>query len=170
MNYAKYPESREDFLFNIVFENSFGDIREFIRQVSTANVQPKLECFDTGQIAHTHSLLNSGELEQIVQFSVILGVLGGIPARVKNLVHQVREFPEDANWQVIGIEEDQWPLVAAALSIGGHVRVSLEDNFYLPSGEISSNREQVAEAAELARDVGRERATPDKAMKIMGVV
>jgi uncharacterized protein (DUF849 family) len=99
-----------------------------------------------------------------------MGVLGGIPATVENLAHQVRQLPEDATWQVIGISRDQWPLVGAALSMGGNVRVGLEDNFYLPEGEMAgSNADLVARAARMARDVGREPATPGEAREIMEV-
>jgi uncharacterized protein (DUF849 family) len=107
MDYAKYSESHDDFVFDMVFENPFSKIRPF---------------------------LESGELEHPIHFSLIMGVLGGIPASVENLIHQVRGLPEDPTWQVIGISRDQWQLVAAALAMGGNVRVGLEDNFYLPDG------------------------------------
>jgi uncharacterized protein (DUF849 family) len=99
-----------------------------------------------------------------------MGVLGGIPATVENLAHQVRQLPEAATWQVIGISRDQWPLVGAALSMGGNVRVGLEDNFYTPDGEMAeSNADLVAAAVEMAEQVGREPATPDETREIMGV-
>ncbi|WP_276260552.1 3-keto-5-aminohexanoate cleavage protein [Haloglomus litoreum] len=169
MNYAKYSEEREDFVFNMVFENPFDDIRAFVRAMNDAGVKPELECFDTGHIGSIRPFLQSGELEHPLQFSLIMGVLGGIPASVENLAHQVRQLPDDATWQVIGISEDQWPLVAAALSMGGNVRVGLEDNFYLPNGEMSTNPGLVERAAEMSRNVGREPATPDEARDIMGV-
>ncbi|MDS0476966.1 3-keto-5-aminohexanoate cleavage protein [Natrinema sp. 1APR25-10V2] len=169
MNYAKYSESRDDFVFNMVFENSFDDIRKFVRTMNESGVKPELECFDTGHIGNIRPLLKTGELEHPLQFSLIMGVLGGIPATVENLTNQVRQLPSDANWQVIGISEDQWPLAAAALSMGGNVRVGLEDNFYLPNGEMATNPELVEKAAELTRNVGREPATPDEARKILGM-
>jgi uncharacterized protein (DUF849 family) len=99
-----------------------------------------------------------------------MGVLGGIPATVENLAHQVRQLPADATWQVIGISRDQWPLVAAALSMGGNVRVGLEDNFYLPDGEMAdSNADLVAAAVDLARQVGREPATPAEARDVLSL-
>jgi uncharacterized protein (DUF849 family) len=128
-----------------------------------------LECFDTGHIGNIRPFLQSGELEHPIHFSLIMGVLGGIPASVENLAHQVRQLPDSANWQVIGISRDQWELVAAALSMGGNVRVGLEDNFYLPNGEMATNPELVGKAAEMARDVGREPATPAEAAEIMDV-
>ena len=170
MNYAKYSDEREDFVFDMVFENSFEEIREFLRTMQEAGVKPELECFDTGHIGNTRPILKKGELETPLHFSLIMGVLGGIPATVENLAHQVRQLPDDANWQVIGISEDQWPLVAAALAMGGNVRVGLEDNFYVSEGEMAeSNADLVEKAARMTRDVGREPATPDEAREIMRI-
>ncbi|WP_336133748.1 3-keto-5-aminohexanoate cleavage protein [Natronomonas amylolytica] len=169
MNYAKYSESREDFVFDMVFENPFNEIEQFLEAMNESGVKPELECFDTGHIGNIRPFLESGTLEHPIHFSLIMGVLGGIPPSVENLAHQVRQLPDDANWQVIGISEDQWQLVAAALSMGGNVRVGLEDNFYLPNGEMATNPELVGKAAEMARNVGREPATPEEAAEIMEI-
>ena len=169
MNYAKYSESREDFVFDMVFENPFNEIESFLEAMNDAGVKPELECFDTGHVGNIRPFLKSGTLEHPIHFSLIMGVLGGIPPTIENLAHQVRQVPDDANWQVIGISEDQWQLAAGALSMGGNVRVGLEDNFYLPSGEMATNGELVAKAAELTRNVGREPATPEEAADIMEI-
>lgn len=169
MNYAKYSASRDEFVFNMIFENSFDDIEQFAQTMNEAGIKPELECFDTGHIGSTRPFLESGDLEHPLQFSLVMGVLGGIPATVENLAHQVRKLPDSANWQTIGISQDQWPLAAAALSMGGNVRVGLEDNFYLPNGEMSTNPGLVEKAAELTRNVGREPATPDEAREILGM-
>lgn len=167
MNYAKYSESREEFVFDMVFENSFGEIRQFVTAMEEAGVRPELECFDTGHVGNVRPLLQNGELSTPLQFSLIMGVLGGVPATIENLAHQVRQLPETANWQVIGISRDQWALAAGALAMGGNVRVGLEDNFYLPHGEMATNAELVEQAAELTHNVGREPATPEEARAIM---
>jgi len=170
MNYAKYSESREDFVFDMVFENPFVEIKQMLEAMNEAGVKPELECFDTGHIGNAGPLLTEGVLDEPVHYSLIMGVLGGIPATVENLAHQVRQLPADATWQVIGISRDQWPLTTAALSMGGNVRVGLEDNFYLPNGEMAeSNADLVEAAAEMTRQVGREPATPDEAREIMEI-
>lgn len=169
MNYAKYSESREEFVFDMVFENSFEEIGQFVNAMADAGVKPELECFDTGHIGNTKPLLKTDDLSHPLQFSLIMGVLGGIPATVENLVHQVKQLPDDANWQVIGIGRDQWALAAGALSMGGNIRVGLEDNFYLPNGEMSTNPRLVEQAAKLTRAVGRTPATPDEAREILGM-
>lgn len=170
MNYAKYSEKREDFVFDMVFDNPFAEITTLLEGMNEAGVTPELECFDTGHIGNTRPLLEKGVLERPFHVSLIMGVLGGIPATVENLAHQVRQLPADSTWQVIGISRDQWPLVNAALSMGGNVRVGLEDNFYLPDGEMAeSNADLVEAAVGMARTVGREPATPDEAREILGV-
>jgi uncharacterized protein (DUF849 family) len=169
MNYAKYSESRDDFVFDMVFENPFNEIREFLTTMNEHGVKPELECFDTGHVGNIRPFVKNGELEAPIDFSLVMGVLGGIPPTVENLAHQVRQLPDDATWQVIGISRDQWQLVSAALAMGGNVRVGLEDNFYLPDGEMSNNPELVAKAAEMSRNVGREPATPDEAAELMGI-
>jgi len=170
MNYAKYSAERDDFVFDMVFENPFDEIRELLTTMQEHGVKPELECFDTGHIGNTRPIRSKGELETPLHFSLIMGVLGGIPATVENLAHQVRQVPDDANWQVIGIGEDQWPLVSAALAMGGNVRVGLEDNFYVEEGRMAEdNAELVAKAARMARDIGREPATPDEAREILGI-
>jgi len=170
MNYAKYSDRREEFVFDMVFDNPFSEVRAVLAAMNDAGVKPELECFDTGHVGNIRPLLKAGELERPVQFSLIMGVLGGIPATVENLAHQVRQLPDDATWQVIGISTDQWPLVSAALAMGGNVRVGLEDNFYLSEGEMAdSNADLVAKAARMARDVGREPATPAEARTILEV-
>lgn len=170
MNYAKYSDSRDEFVFDMVFQNPFAEIRQLLEAMDDAGVKPELECFDTGHLGSIAPFVKDGTLETPFHASLIMGVLGGIPASVENLAHQVRQLPDEANWQVIGIGREQWALASAALSMGGNVRVGLEDNFYLPSGEMAeSNAELVAKAAEMTRNVGREPATPDEAREIMNV-
>jgi len=97
-----------------------------------------------------------------------MGVLGGIPATTQNLVHQVSQLPEQSHWQVIGIGKKQWRMVMAALTMGGNIRVGLEDNLYLPDGSLaSSNGTAVEEAARLTRIAGYEPASITEARAIL---
>jgi uncharacterized protein (DUF849 family) len=169
MNYAKWSESSGDYAFNMQFENPFSEIEEMLEAMNEADVKPELECFDTGHIGSIRPLLKQGIIEHPLHISIIMGVIGGIPPTVNNLMNQVRQLPDDSNWQLIGIGfPNQWPLVSAALSMGGNVRVGVEDNYYIQEGEKSNNAELVEKAARMARDVDREPATPDEAADIMG--
>lgn len=156
MNYAIYSAKKKAFYHDHVFANPFRDIQFFLEAMNEAGVRPEMECFDTGHIANTAPLIDMGVLRPPYQFSLIMGVLGGIPGTARHLQNQVDSLPEGAHWQVIGIGLRQWTLAAAALAIGGNVRVGLEDNFYLEEGRMaSSNGELVEKAARLAREIGR---------------
>ncbi len=168
MNYAIYSEKKKTFYHDHVFANPFKDIRFFLEAMNSAGVRPELECFDTGHIANTAPLIDLGVLRPPYQFSLIMGVLGGIPGTTRHLVNQVDTLPSGSHWQVIGIGLNQWPLVAAAIAMGGNVRVGLEDNFYVEAGSMAkSNADLVEKAVRLARDEGREVASVEQARQIL---
>ena len=168
MNYAIYSAKKKTFYHDHVFANPFKDICFFLEAMNGAGVRPELECFDTGHIANTAPLIDMGVLRPPYQFSLIMGVLGGIPGTTRHLVDQVDTLPSGSLWQVIGIGLNEWPLVAAAIAMGGNVRVGLEDNFYVEEGKMAkSNAELVEKAARLARDEGREVASVEQAREIL---
>lgn len=168
MNYAIYSSRRQAFLYDFIFQNPFHEIAYFLQIMQESGVRPELECFDRGHIANCEPLIDQGLLKDPLQFSFIMGVLGGIPATVPDLVAQAQAAPRGAYWQVVAIGQSQWQMVAAALAMGGHVRVGLEDNFYLAPGQMAtSNGALVEKAVRMARDVGREPATPDEARTIL---
>ena len=155
MNYAIYSRKHKTFYHDHIFANPFKDIQFFLEAMNEAGTRPEMECFDSGHINNAQPLIDLGILQPPYQFSLIMGVLGGVPASTKNLVQQVDQLPAGSHWQVIGIGQKQWRLVAAAVSMGGNVRVGLEDNLYLPNGDLArSNGELVANAAEIVGLVG----------------
>ena len=168
MNYAIYSAKKKAFYHDHVFANPFKDIQFFLEAMNSAGVRPELECFDTGHIANTAPLIDIGVLKPPYQFSLIMGVLGGIPGTTRHLTNQVDTLPPESHWQVIGIGLNQWALVAAAIAMGGNARVGLEDNFYVEEGKMAkSNGELVQKAARLVHDLGRDVATVDEARKIL---
>jgi len=170
MNYAIYSAKRKAFHHDHVFANSFKDIQFFLEAMNEAGVRPEMECFDTGHIGNTRPLIDMGVLKPPYQFSLIMGVLGGIPGTTRHLVDQVDSLPPGSHWQVIGISLNQWPLVAAAITMGGNVRVGLEDNFYLEDGKMAkSNGDLVEKATRLCRDLGREVASVSEARAQLGL-
>lgn len=170
MNYAKYSSRRKEMVFDLVFENSFTEIRELLTVMNEVGSKPELECFDSGHTNSVYPLLDMGILEPPLQFSFILGVLGGIPATSDALSFQTKQVPRDSQWEVIGIGLAQWRLLAAALALGGNIRVGLEDNFYLAEGQMAkSNGDLVEKATRMARDVGREPATVEEAREILSL-
>ena len=160
MNYAKYNTDKKKFVFEFVFPNPFSEITQIIQAMNEVRTKPELECFDLGHIGNSYPLIDMGLLQPPYQFSLIIGVLGGIPPITPNLVRMVELLPPGSDWEVIGISLDQWRLVAAAIGLGGNVRVGLEDNFYLSAGVMAkSNGELVEKAARMIRDQGREVAS-----------
>lgn len=170
MNYAIYSRKHKTFYHDHVFANPFKDIQFFLEAMNAAGTRPEMECFDAGHIHNAQPLIDMGVLRPPFQFSLIMGVLGGIPASTKNLVNQVDSLPAGSFWQVIGIGHRQWPLVAAAITMGGNVRVGLEDNLYLPNGELAkSNGEAVAKTAELIHLIGSKVATIAETRQILQI-
>jgi 3-keto-5-aminohexanoate cleavage enzyme len=175
MNYAKYSRRRKDFVFKAVFENSFDTIIEFLTAMKELGVKPEHECFDAGHVANLDPLIDMGLLERTpLQISLVMGVNGGIRPTPRNVGFVADQIPGGAEgrnqWQVIGISRDQWKLLGAALVLGGNVRAGVEDNLYLPNGEMAkSNGELIAKARQMAEDVGRRAATVAEARELLGV-
>ena len=172
MNYAKYSPKRKSMVFEFVFANPFPDIIAYLEVMREAGSKPELECFDVGHTNSIGPLIDMGLLKQPIQFSFIMGVLGGISASAENLAMQARQVPPDSTWEVIGISTEQWKLIAAALAYGGNIRVGLEDNFYVDAhGKqmARSNGDLVEKAARMARDIGREPATVDEARELLSI-
>jgi 3-keto-5-aminohexanoate cleavage enzyme len=173
MNYAKYSAKRKDFVFKLVFENSFDTIIAFLGAMNELGIRPEHECFDSGHVANLDPLIDMGLLSEPLQIDCVMGVNGGIRPTPKNLVHMADQIPGGAegrnNWGVIGISRDQWRLVSAAAALGGNVRVGLEDNFYLPDGEMArSNGDLIARARRIVEDVGRRVASVAEARELLG--
>jgi uncharacterized protein (DUF849 family) len=173
MNYAKYSERRKEFVFKAVFENSFDTIIEFLKVMNELGIRPEHECFDSGHVANLDPLIDMGLLSEPLQIDCVMGVTGGIRPTPRNLAHMADQVPGGPegrnNWGVIGISRDQWRLVATSAALGGNVRVGLEDNFYLPDGEMAgSNGDLIARARRIVEDVGRRVATVAEARELLG--
>jgi uncharacterized protein (DUF849 family) len=170
MNYAIYSPKTKEFYHDFVFQNPFKDILFFLQKMKEAGTVPEMEVFDNGHINNAVPLIDMGILQKPYVFSFVMGVLGGIPISTQNLLHQAASVPPGSHWQVIGIGRKQWQAVAAAITIDGHIRVGLEDNFYLPEGEMAkSNGELVGAAAKLVRMLGREVASIDETRAMLNI-
>jgi len=170
MNYAKYSRSRKDFVFKMVFENPFEEIIELLGAMNELGIKPEHECFDLGHVGSLEPLIDMGVLRPPLHVDCIMGVVGGVPPGARNLAAMVANIPEGSHWAVIGISRRQWELLAAALTLGGSIRVGLEDNLYLPSGEMArSNGELIAKARQMTEDVGRRPATVQEARGLLNI-
>ena len=181
MNYAKYSRSRKDFVFKFVFANPFDEIVELLEAMRRLGIKPEHECFDVGHVGSLAPLVDMGLLDAPLHADFVMGVVGGIPASARNLAvmaDNLAQVPGPAgvgagvkhHWGVIGIGRDQWTLVAAALTLGGSIRVGLEDNFYLPDAKMArSNGDLIAKARQMTEDAGRRPATVDEARELLGI-
>jgi uncharacterized protein (DUF849 family) len=170
MNYAKYSSSRKAFVFEKVFANPFAEIVELLEAMNELGIRPEHECFDLGHVGALEPLLDMGVLRPPLHVDCVMGVTGGVPPTARNLAAMVDNIPAGAHWSVVGVSRVQWMLVAAALTLGGSVRVGLEDNLYLPDGTMArSNGELVARARRITEDAGRRVATVAEARGMLGV-
>ena len=170
MNYAKYSQSKKQFVFKMVFANPFEEIIELLEAMNELGIKPEHECFDIGHVGSLAPLIDMGVLKTPLHVDCVMGVVGGIPPTARNLAAMVENIPEGSHWGVIGISRDQWMLVAAALTLGGSIRVGLEDNLYLPNGEMAhSNGELIAKARQMTEDIGRRPATVEEARAMLNI-
>ncbi len=170
MNYAKYSRSRKAFVFEMVFTNPFAEIIELLEAMNELGIKPEHECFDVGHVGSLEPLIDMRLLKTPLHVDCVMGVTGGIPPTARNLAAMVDNIPEGSHWGVIGISRDQWMLISAALTLGGSIRVGLEDNLYLPDGEMArSNGELIAKARQMTEDMGRRPATVAEARSMLGI-
>ena len=171
MNYAKYSRSRKQFVFSMVFQNPFEEIIELLQAMNELSIKPEHECFDVGHVGSLAPLIDMGVLQTPLHVDCVMGVVGGIPPSARNLAAMVDEHSRAAaHWGVIGISREQWMLVGAALTLGGSISVGLEDNLYLPDGEMArSNGELIAKARQMTEDMGRRPATVAEARAMLGI-
>jgi uncharacterized protein (DUF849 family) len=139
---------------------SFGDgeflnppkgVRQLAARMRELDVKPELEIYDTGHLEACMRLLDEGLLTEPLQFSIVLGVRGGMAASPDNLLMMVRRLPANCIWQVIAIGKSNLELTAMGLALGGNARAGLEDCLYLRKGVLAHNLHLVERAAVLAR-------------------
>jgi uncharacterized protein (DUF849 family) len=170
MNYAKYSSRRKDFVFQTVFANPFDEIIALLTAMNELGIKPEHECFDVGHVGSLEPLVDMGVLKPPLHVSAVMGIVGGVPPTARNLAAMADNVPDGSHWGVIGVSRRQWMLVAAALTLGGSIRVGLEDNFYLPDGSMArSNGDLIAKARQMTEDVGRRPATVDEARAMLGL-
>ena len=153
-----------------VFMNSPEYIYKFALEMKNRSIKPEFEIFERGMIENVIKLKKQNLVEGKLYFDFVLGVPGGMPGNINDLVFLVNSIPEDSIWTVAGIGRYQLPLAIHAIAMGGHVRIGFEDNIYYHKGELAiSNAQLAARIVRIAKEFGREVATPDEARKILGI-
>lgn len=155
----------------MLFDNMPDKVGHFLDVIKGAGAIPEFECFDTGIVRSVEMYRQTGMFSGTAQMNFVMGVASGMPAR-GDLLPILRDLaPEDSRWQVTAIGRAEiWPLHVRTAELGGHLRTGLEDTFYLADGtKVTSNGQLIEAMADVARDSGREVATPHEARALLGL-
>lgn len=153
-----------------VFMNSEEYMIKFATKMQDLGVKPEIEVFERGMIDNAKALAKKGLLDGNIHFDFVLGIPGACPGNPEDLMYMVDKIPAGSTWTVAGIGRFETPLAAMGIVLGGHVRVGFEDNVYYSKGvKAKSNAELVERVARLAKELGREVATPNEAREILGL-
>jgi len=153
-----------------IFVNTENTIKEFGEKMIELNVKPEIEVFDKGMIDMAIRLHKKGFIKAPMHFNFVMGVNGGISAGMRDFVFMKESIPAGSTYTVSGIGRNEFPLAAMSMIEGGHVRVGFEDNVYLSKGVMAeSNADLVEKAVRIAKELGREIATPAEATEILGL-
>ena len=155
----------------MIFDNPVEKVQPFADFMREHSIVPEWECFDTGIVRSVDLYRQVGLAHSPIDVSLIMGVASGMPARPEWLPLLMDELPEGATWQVIGIGRDEvWALHRRTAELGGNLRTGLEDTFYLPDGQrAGSNGELVEALVAVAREAGREIASPAETRAYFGM-
>lgn len=167
----RWLEGSEDF----IFPNTFASIRHFLGEMKKTSTRPEFEVYDVGHLYNLHFMLQEGFVETPIWMQFVMGVLGGVRATLYDLTHMLdtanRLFgPENYNWSVIGAGyPNQFHMCTAAIMLGGHARVGLEDNIFVSRGVLARNHELVEKIVRIAGEFDREIASPTEVRDFLGL-
>ena len=159
---------------DLVFRNSFKDIRYALETLNETQTRYEFECYDTSHLYNLHYFWTEGLVQAPLFIQTVFGLLGGIGPHPEDLMHMKRTadrlFGEHYRWSVLGAGKAQMPLAAMAAAMGGNVRVGLEDSLWIGKGRLApSNAAQVRQVRNIIEGLGLQAATPDEAREILGL-
>lgn len=157
---------------DIVFRNSYQDIEYVLRAMAETGTRFEFECYDTSHLYNLAHFLAEGLVKPPLFVQTVFGLMGGIGAHPDDVMHMKRTadrlFGDQYKWSVLGAGRNQLPIAAMSASMGGHVRVGLEDSLWAGPGRLAeSNAEQVRLARQIIEGLGLEIASPDEAREIL---
>lgn len=159
---------------DLVFRNSFKDIRYALDTLNQTGARYEFECYDTSHLHNLHYFWSEGLVQGPLFIQTCFGLLGGIGSHPDEVMHMKRTadrlFGDQYRWSVLAAGAAQMKVAAMAASMGGHVRVGLEDSLWLGRGELApSNAAQVTRVRQIIEGLGLEVATPDEARDILAL-
>ena len=150
--------------------NTPDNVTIMANAIQEAGSKPELEVFDSGDIQLAHALLGNGALKRPPLFQIVMGVRYGFISTPQTLMYAQSLLPPDAQWAAFAIGRWEFPMLAAAWFLGGHVRVGMEDNVYISKGKLTpSNAALCEKAVRILDDLGAELATAKEARAILGL-
>ena len=163
-----YLEGSKD----LIFRNTYGDIETSLREMEPNRTRYEFECYDTSHLYNLAHFVDRGLVKAPFFVQTVFGILGGIGAHPEDVMHMKRTadrlFGDAYRWSVLGAGRNQMPVAAMAASMGGHVRVGLEDSLWIGAGQLAkTNAEQVLKVREIIEGLGLEVATPAEARAIL---
>jgi uncharacterized protein (DUF849 family) len=174
----KYPWEK-DFAVgtkDFIFRNTFGDIEKLVQIMQENNTKSEFEVYDVGHLYNLSFLIRRKVIKFPIWLQFVTGILGGIGANIEEAVHMKQTAdrlfgPENYVWSIIGAGYPaEFNLATLAIMMGGHARVGMEDNIFVEKGVLcKSNADLVDKVVKIAKELGREIATPDEARKILGL-
>jgi uncharacterized protein (DUF849 family) len=174
----KYPWEK-DFATgtkDFIFRNTFGDIEKLVQIMAENNTKSEFEVYDVGHLYNINFLVRRKVIKFPIWLQFVTGILGGIGANIEEAVHMKQTAdrlfgPENYVWSIIGAGYPaEFNLATLAIMMGGHARVGMEDNIFVEKGVLcKSNADLVGKVVRIAKELGREIATPDEARKILGL-
>mgnify|MGYP001281114498 CR=1 FL=1 len=167
---ASYDCGSMNWANSTVFENSPKFLEKLGMRMQEVGVKPEIEIFDAGMVYNALYYLKKGVLKAPLHFQFVLGVPGGMAATVENLVFLKSLIPEGSTWGALGIGKGHLPIMYAALAMGGHLRVGMEDNIFMSRGILAkSNVEFIERTKCIVEAMGKQIATPKEAREILNI-
>ncbi len=170
MNFSIVDRKTGKVFIDFIFENTFTMLQDFGKAMEENSIKPEVEVYDLGGLDNWFLIAKQGFFTKPYNFNFVWGVAGGMEFRPDMFMVLKNALPDDANFTTCGVGTEQFPSITLSCMVGGHMRVGLEDNIRIPTGELAKGSyEQVEWAVKIAQILGREPATPDEAREIMGL-
>lgn len=171
---ASFDAGSMNWAHTTIFENSPSFLEKLAVSMAQCNVKPEFEIFDSGMIYNVLYYIKKGLITHRPHFQFVLGAPGGMTAEVKNMMFLLDVCKDnlDTNftWSAFGIGKGHLPIIFAALAMGGHIRVGMEDNIFYRKGQLAkSNVEFVERVKRAVAEIDKTVATPDETREILGL-
>ena len=150
--------------------STYAMLKESAKLITAAGVKTEVEAFELGHIWQAKELIREGYLPESTMFQLCMGIPFGAESTPRNLTTMIDALPQGVAWGAFGIGQDEFPMVAQAIIIGGNARVGLEDNIYLENGVFASIGQLVEKAVKLIETLGAKTLTAAEARKKLGIV